>query len=273
MLKTNNPNIIFIHANGFPPDSYKPLFQDIETNNNLEKYLLRPLWKKDMNPLELKDWNLFHNDFKSTLDTQKKYIGIGHSIGGNIILRTAISDPKYFSKIILLDPTLFVPRIIYLWKIAFLTGFQNQFHPWIKSTLKRKMSYDNYTEIFNSYRKKHVFSKINDKNLKIYIRSITSEKNKQLFINYSKAWEYQIYKTGLLADMFIWKNIKNIKIPCLIIRAEESNAFLNSSQNKIEKNNSNIKFTTIKNSSHLFPLEYPEKTSKIIKSFIDNQSI
>ena len=73
--------------------------------------------------------------------------------------------------------------------------------------------------------------------------------------------------------MFIWKNIKNIKIPCLIIRAEESNAFLNSSQNKIEKNNSNIKFTTIKNSSHLFPLEYPEKTSEIINSFIDNQSI
>ena len=270
MLKTNNPNIIFIHANGFPPGSYKSLFQDLETNNNLENYLLRPLWKKDMNPLELKDWNLFYNDFKNTLDTKKKYIGTGHSIGGNIILRTAISNPEYFSKIILLDPTLFIPKIIYMWKISTLIGLQNQFHPWIKSTLKRKMSYNNYNEIFKSYRKKRVFSKINDKNLKIYIKSIISEKNKQLFINYSKAWEYQIYKTGLLADMFIWKNIKNIKIPCLIIRAENSNAFLNSSQKKIEKNNSNIKFTTIKNSTHLFPLEYPEKTYKIMKSFIDN---
>ena len=31
MLKTNNPNIIFIHANGFPPSSYKPLFKNIQT--------------------------------------------------------------------------------------------------------------------------------------------------------------------------------------------------------------------------------------------------
>ena len=28
MLKTNNPNIIFIHANGFPPSSYKPHYRD-----------------------------------------------------------------------------------------------------------------------------------------------------------------------------------------------------------------------------------------------------
>ena len=68
--------------------------------------------------------------------------------------------------------------------------------------------------------------------------------------------------------MFIWNNIKNLKVPCLIIRAEKSNAFLDSSQSKIEKLNPNIKFKTIKNSTHLFPLENPNETFKQIVDFL-----
>ena len=70
--------------------------------------------------------------------------------------------------------------------------------------------------------------------------------------------------------MYIWENIKNINFPCVIIRAEKSNAFLDSSQKKIQKLNPNIQFITIKDSTHLFPLEYPEKTRDLIKKFITN---
>jgi len=270
MLKTNNHNIIFIHANGFPPNSYKSLFQKFKENYHIENYLLRPLWEEKTDHLLLKDWNLFYDDFKNSINSQKKYIGIGHSIGGNIILKTAISNPEYFSKIILLDPTLFIPKIIYMWKFALLLGLQKKVHPWINSTLKRKMSYDNYEKIFYSYRAKKVFSKINDYNLKIYIDSITEKVENKVHITYPKNWEYQIYKTGLIADMYIWKNIKKIDFPCLIIRAEDSNAFLDSSQSKMQRLNSNIKFITVKDSTHLFPLEYPKETQNLIKSFIDN---
>ena len=270
MLKTNNPNIIFIHANGFPPSSYRPLFEQFKKDYYVENYLLRPLWEEKTDCLLLKDWNLLYNDFKESITKEKKYIGIGHSIGGNIILKTAISNPEYFSKIILLDPTLFIPKIIYMWKFALLLGLQKKIHPWINTTLKRKMHYKNYKKMFKSYRAKHVFSKITDNNLKIYIDSITKEVKGEVHITYPKNWEYQIYKTGLIADMYIWNNIKKINSPCLIIRAEDSNAFLDSSQKKIQKLNPNIQFITLKNSTHLFPLEYPKETQKLIKNFIDN---
>ena len=74
--------------------------------------------------------------------------------------------------------------------------------------------------------KKNVFKKINDENLKTYINSLTQEKNNTLKIKYPKEHEYTIYKTGLLKDNYIWKNIYKIDIPCLIIRASDSNAFL-----------------------------------------------
>ena len=257
--------IHFIHANGFPPNSYKSLFNNVD---NILNPVFFSLNEDSYNITDIRDWVPFQNNFIESIKNNKDIIGLGHSIGGNIILRSGLAHPEKFSKLILLDPTLFIPRIIYGWILFSKLGLQATFHPWMNNTLNKKMIYSNHEEIFKSYRRKVVFSKINDKNLNIYIKSITEKIDDKLHITYSKEWEYHIYKTGLIADMYIWKNIKNLKVPCLIIRAEESNAFLNSSEKKISKLNPKIKFHTIENSTHLFPLEYPKETASVINDFI-----
>ena len=264
-------NIHFIHANGFPPEAYKSLFDILQTKAITTNFLLRPLLENKKNTInEINNWIPFYEDFIESIKDKNELIGMGHSIGGNIVLRAGLTHPKSFSKLILLDPTLFVPKIIFLWSIIARLNLQRRFHPWISATLNRKMTYNNFNEIFKSYREKTVFKKINDTNLKIYIDSITRTFNKKLNITYSKEWEHKIYKTGLIKDYFIWNHIKNIKIPTLIIKADNSNAFMNSAAKKINKMNSEkIKIITIKNTTHLFPLEIPEKVSEIILKFIN----
>ena len=263
-------NIHFIHANGFPPGAYKTLFNNLKDDTQITNFFLRPLVDSQKNTInEINNWIPFFNDFINSIKSEKNIIGMGHSIGGNIVLRAGLSHPNLFSKLVLLDPTLFIPRIIFLWSIVAKLNLQKRFHPWINATLNRKMIYDNFDEIFKSYRKKNVFKKISDNNLKIYINSITKIHNQKLHITYSKEWEHQIYKTGLIEDYYIWNNIKNIKVPTLIIKADDSNAFMDSAAKKIDKMNSEkIKIITIKDTTHLFPLEVPEKASKIISDFI-----
>ena len=239
---------------------------EIGNSIKIENYLLLDLFKKQAN-LKLKNWIPFHNDFVKSIKT-KNNIGMGHSIGGNIILRSSITNPKLFKAIILLDPTLFIPKILFFWKLFKYLGLQNRIHPWLTSTLNRKMEYENIEEVFKSYRRKNVFSKIDDKNLNIYISSLVKKNDNKHIINYSKSHEYQIYKTGLIEDNYIWRNIKNIKIPTLIIRAEKSNAFLKESAKKVKKLNNNIEIITLENTTHLFPLEKPQKTSEIINKFL-----
>ena len=259
-----NEKIHFIHANGFPANAYKNLLNDINKDYNIIKFNLNK--KKYFN---IKDWTPFHKDFINTLNHNDKIIGIGHSIGGNIILRSALSNQSSFSKIILLDPTLFVPRIIFLWRLAMHLKIHNYLHPWVKATLKRRMDYKNIDEILTSYRNKKVFSKINDENLSIYIKSIIKiNTNKTLQITYPKELEYQIYKTGLSADFYIWNNLKKLRIPSLIIRSKSSNAFLKSAATKVKKLNNNIEMIEIDNSTHLFPLEIPQVISKYILEFL-----
>ena len=73
---------------------------------------------------------------------------------------------------------------------------------------------------------------------------------------------------GLLKDNYIWENINNLKIPCLIIRAHKSTALPLSSIKKIKKKNKSIKIETMTNASHLFPFEQPEIVTKKINNFI-----
>ena len=133
------------------------------------------------------------------------------------------------------------------------------------------MQYNSIDHIFNSYRNKEIFSKISDKNLLIYIKSITKLKNKKINLTYPKEWEYQIYKTGLLADQYIWRNIGNLEIPTLIIKARKSDTFLKSAETKINNlKKSNIQIINLNNCTHLFQLEIPNQVSKIISDFITN---
>ena len=264
----NKKNIYFIHANGYPSNAYSPLFTTIQKSYHINHF---NLVSDNIDINNLQNWDSFHKNFIKELKKDQKYIGIGHSIGGNLILRSVISHPNSFSKIILLDPTLFIPQFILFWKLIKLIRLDDYFHPLSKKTLNRKMNYDNYDSIFKSYRRKNVFKYISDENLKIYINSITKiDEDKSLKITFPKQWEYRIYKTGISEDNYIWRNIKNIDTPTLIIRAKESNTFFESAEKKINSiNNKNIEIETINKCSHLFPLEIPEKISKIILDYLN----
>ena len=144
-----NKKIIFIHANGFPPNTYENMFNPIREDFNCENYILKPAENDISSILKLKNWNIFSEKFLDTLKSENKIIGIGHSIGGNVILRSAIRKPENFSKIILLDPTLFTRITIFFWRISAFLNIQKIVHPWLKTSLNRKMIYNNFEEIFN----------------------------------------------------------------------------------------------------------------------------
>ena len=77
----------------------------------------------------------------------------------------------------------------------------------------------------------------------------------------------KIYLKSLLKDLEIWKHIDELRIPTLIIVPQFSPVFRNSASRKLS-NNKYISIKRINNSTHLFPLENPTSTSKIILDFL-----
>ena len=133
----------------------------------MQSMLLRQFWGKSFNAKGIKNWDIFLDDLMQY--TKENNIhnenAIGHSIGGNLLLRSALKNQNLYKKIVLLDPTIFSPIIVYLWRI--LCYFKA--HPIIKKAKNRRKIFNDFEEIFNSYKSKNIFSRIADEQLNEYI--------------------------------------------------------------------------------------------------------
>ena len=257
----------FFHANGYPPDAYASFLNIISASYNIQSMLLRQFWENSPSALELKNWDILLDDLTKYAKENNIHNenAIGHSIGGNLLLRSCLKNSDLYEKIVLLDPTIFSPTIIYMWRI--LSYFKA--HPLIKKAKNRRKLFNDFEEIFNSYRSKNIFSKIADEQLNEYIYSIFKEIGDQVELSYASAWEEAMYLTAGIKDFDIWKNLHNLQTPTLIIIPEESPVLRYYASKKILKNKF-INIEILKESTHLFPLEKPEKTAQIILNFFLN---
>ena len=257
----------FFHGNGYPPDAYSSLLNNISNSYNVQSMLLRQFWESSPDPRKVINWDIFLDDllqYAMENNITSDY-AIGHSIGGNILLRASIEKPNLYRKIVLLDPTIFSPLVIYIWR--FLCYFKA--HPLIRNAKNRRKEFESFQEVFNSYRSKEVFSRIPDNQLDQYINSIFKKDGDKLLLykNCHPSWEETMYLTAGIKDFDIWGNLHRLETPTLIIIPEINPVLRYYASKKISRNNF-IKIKILKNSTHLFPLEKPVDTSEMILNFL-----
>jgi pimeloyl-ACP methyl ester carboxylesterase len=245
------------------------LFEILKTQYHVFGMLLRPLWRQ-ANMDEIKDWHPFSNDllrFLSTASTAP-VIGVGHSIGGIVTLRAALRDPGKFRVLVLLDPVLFIPSRMIAWNIARAIGISYKVHPNILGALKRRRTFDNLELVFRGYRARGVFKHISDENLRTYIKGITKACAEGGFeLAYSPEWESHIYLTGL-RDMDLWRGLKDLQVPTLIIRGAETDTFLEDAASLVRRKQPKVRIETLEGSTHILPMEKPREVADIMQSFL-----
>jgi pimeloyl-ACP methyl ester carboxylesterase len=262
----------FLHANGYPPECYMPLFELLKTKYHLFGMKLRPLWD-DSKVEDIDDWHSFSDDLlrflaSTSLSAKDPVVGVGHSIGGIVTLRAALRDPSKFRVLILLDPVLFVPSFLVMWNLIRALGLGNKLHPKITGALKRRRTFDNLEMVFRGYRTREVFKYMSDESLLAYIAGITKPKADGGFeLVYSPEWEARIYLTGL-RDFDLWRELPKLEVPTLIIRGAETDTFLEKAANLVKKKNPGIQIKTLEKSTHILPLERPQEVFNLIQTFL-----
>ncbi|MBC7878035.1 MAG: alpha/beta hydrolase [Anaerolineales bacterium] len=259
----------FLHANGYPPDSYKPLFELFKNEYHLFGMTLRPLWP-DSKLEDVKDWHLFSDDLLRFLSDHKTdpVIGVGHSIGATVTLRAALRDPSKFRAIILLDPVLFVPSFLAIWKAVNAIGLASRLHPNVRGALKRRRTFDDLDIVFRGYRSRNIFRYMNDESLRVYIEGITQQKSDGSYeLVFSPEWESHIYLTGM-HDFDIWRNLPKLAVPALIIRGAETDIFSEPGARLVKLKQPKVKIETLEKSTHILPLERPLEIFDMMQNFL-----
>ena len=264
----------FLHANGYPPDCYKPLFDLLKTQYHLFGMTLRPLWP-DSKLEEINNWHPLSDDLLHFLSNHESgpVIGVGHSIGATVTLRAALRDPNKFRAIILLDPVLFVPSFLTIWSVVRAIGLGNRLHHNIRGAMKRRRTFDDLDTVFQGYRSRNVFKYMNDKSLRAYIEGITRQKSDGTYeLVYSPEWESHIYLTGM-HDFDLWRNLPKLEIPALVIRGAETDIFSEQGARLVKQKQPNVKIETLEKSTHILPLERPREVFDLINKFLNNMVV
>ena len=260
----------FLHANGYPPECYRPLITRLSEHFHVLSMRQRPLWP-DSRPEEITDWHPLTDDFLRFLDEQQTgaSIAVGHSLGGIVALRAALRQPERFRALVLIDPVLFPPGVITFMRLIRALGLSYRLHPFALGALSRRRVFENRARLSKGYRRKSIFRHFSDSNLETYVEGLTRPRQDGKYeLVYNPDWEARIYVTGIWHDMDLWRGLPGLNIPLLIIRGLETNTFWVSTKRRVLRKVPAAQVMTIPQASHLVPLEQPDEVYQAIQDFL-----
>jgi len=260
--------INFAHANGFPAGSYQTLFNYLPENFHviaLDKY-----GHNEKYPVE-NNWQLLVNEMISFVlkelaeHNKAQVIAVGHSFGGVISFIAACQRPELFKGVIMIDPPIVTGSTALAMKYVKKTRLIDKFSPSGKSKFRRTC-WPLGTDVGKLFESKSLFQNFDKRCLGDYIKHGIVERNKQLELVFSAEVETNIFRT-LTENLSSYKN--KLTVPTTLIYAEQTNVSPYSYFKKFARLNKKIDLITTQG-SHMFPLEKPEETAKLIARIASN---
>lgn len=265
------PSLHFAHANGYPPHAYAPLIETLTPHHHVTAMLMRPLWPGHP-PDGLRDWSPLADDLIQFLDErgEREVIGVGHSLGGVVTLIAALRRPELFRAVVMIDPVLLPYSVLFAWTIAYKLGLAHRLHPLIPATLRRQRVFESAEAMYASYRRKSVFSRIDDHGLRACVEALARPRpDGQVELAYPTDWEVKIYLIGPLVEWKLWPQVKELRVPLLVVRGQETDAFVPVAARMMQTRLPRAEIRTIAGAGHLVPLEKPEEVGAVIHEFLE----
>ncbi len=260
----------FLHANGYPPACYRPLIEQLAREYHVFGMLLRPLWP-DADPQAIRDWKPFSRDLIAYLKGMGNgpVIGLGHSIGAVVTLRAALEQPELFSALVLIEPVLLPPYRVLQLRIARALGFRGGGKRLVEGALRRRREFDSLEQLFAGYRRRDVFQRFGDDELRALVKGITRQKPDGGYeLVYSPEWEARIYETAIWNDWSLWQEIGKLQVPTLFVRGADTDTFFVRTAEIIQERNPAVRVGSIPDSTHLVPMERPQAVFEAARDFL-----
>jgi pimeloyl-ACP methyl ester carboxylesterase len=263
---STKPLLVLAHANGFPPQTYLPVFEPLFPDFHVVSFLARPFWG-DTPATWLRHWSQLTDDLLEGLAElgNGPVTVVGHSLGGVLSLYAAIRRPEFFSKLIFIDPTMLSPKLLWQIRLFRVFGFDARSYL-VKGALRRRSHWATGEEAYQYFRGRQLFKNWSDGMVRAYSQNMTGpapEGGVQLI--YPPDWEAQIYRT-IPTD--IWGFAGQLKCPVLVIRGERSNTFTEASEKTFRKTLPTARFQVIPEAGHLVAQEKPLEVGDAIRNFL-----
>ncbi len=256
--KMTETMIHFTHANGFPAGSYEKTLDILRKDYRvtaIEKIGHNPLYPVNDN------WSNLVDELTSHIRqySDEPVIGAGHSMGSLLTFMAAYKTPGLFKQLILLDPPLLEGAGALLFQAAKRLGILKR-TSLVSQARKRRAGWESTDEAIEYFRGKPLFRKFDPDCLRDYVRYGTEKHENGVKLKFAPDIESEIYRTTP-HNLGSFRRV--LQIPAIVIIGKntykQSPYMLSRFARRQE-----FEYRRLSFGSHLFPLEYPEHTARLI---------
>lgn len=257
----------FAHANGFPPGVYEHMLDGLGEKYNVTSmnFCCQSLCfdNCEFHKTVIEHWDELSDDLIEFLLMKETgpIIGVGHSLGGVVTMIASVKRPDLFRKIILLDPVLLAPKILFLGRLASMLGQRHRM-PLAVRARKRLNSWNSREEAKEYFSRKKLFDRWEDRALQSYVDHGLIEKNGVFQLSCPPECEARVFETFPLD---IWSWVSKISVPTVLICAEHSDVIGVDSWKLFGRLQPRAQRIRLGGLFHLFPMQKIDRTVKFIK--------
>ncbi len=259
--------LVFAHANGYPPGSYRRLLALLGEQYAVTGYRHRPLWSREPAPTRA-NWHQFANDLIQTLERAgaEPVWMMGHSLGGVVAMLAALQRPQLFRGLVLLDPVFAKTRQVLGLNLTPRARLAKI--PMIRRALNRPDRFPDPQAAFEFHRGKRAFSAFPDEVLWDYVRAgFKQGAEGDWELAYAGGWEAAVYSSLPLA----WPRLPRLRLPTLGIGGDSSDILPAAALRRWARLQPGAELHSIPG-GHLFPLEHPDQTAALVLDFLSRQA-
>jgi len=259
-------SLLFLHANSYSAELYRGFLEPLESEYRITSPDL-PGHGDSQWSGRIKSWEELADYYLGILnleDASEPKIGMGHSIGGILIMFMAIKRPNLFSKIILLDPVLPPKHILYILRVMRPLSLTH-LNPLSQAALRRKTRFTSAERAHEHYGRKQVFAGWKPEFLQAYVDTcMRTGADGSVQLACRPELESSIYQS---LPPKVWSLPRKISTPALYIAGSHSDTIDGRGLKRLRRKVGHERVKLVEG-GHLFPFEDPLASMRLIKAFL-----
>ena len=265
----SGPQAHLLHANGFCAGTYSPFVKHLVDDLHVVASDIRGHGGTELpNIKRIRHWDIFADDLKTLIEQSLSppIIGIGHSLGAVTTYIAAAKYPQLFSCLILIDPPILSPRILWIMAVMRMFGLAGII-PLAKTARRRRKTFQGKKEALKRFASgRGIFKYWSKDFVEAYLECGLLEKDSETAIlKCDPELEAQIFES---VPLDVWKYGRKISCPVLAIRGQHSGAFTVDSAKRLGRVIPDYELITIADAGHFVPMGKPVECARVIKDFI-----
>jgi pimeloyl-ACP methyl ester carboxylesterase len=262
MSEASRPILFFAHANGFPAGSYRRFLEPLKASFDVrapEKLGHHPDYPPHPN------WSALADEFLDVLaeHTAEPVLGVGHSLGGVVVLLAAIRQPRRFRALVMLDPpAAFGPRA-WVAAAAKRLGFIDRITP-AGRTASRRDRWPNREEALAYFRSKGLFQRFDPRCLEDYVDAGTVAADEGLRLVYEPEKEVAIFRN---VPHDLAAQPAPVPVPGAIVLGRQSGVTRPADIRRLARRHQLL--LSEAEGGHMFPLEHPEGSAAHVHEILE----